>query len=414
VNGLVLGLRIGLVRAAFRLSCALPLRPRVVLATAHSARIEGNLAFLRDELARRRPAVPVVVLAHRPTPGWRGRLAAAVHALRAGYLLATARVFVVDDYFFPMYVIRPRPGTTFVQVWHASGAFKKFGYSVVDRSFGADEALLRRVPIHANYAVCLVSSMSVAAHYAEAFGQPLDRFVSHLGIPRTDVFFGAEKVSRLAASLRSRYALPAGRRVILYAPTFRGDSVAHARDAGHLDLDVLHRVLGEDHVVLLRLHPFVRDRQPVAPAHRGFAIDVSGHPDVNELMLVSDLLVTDYSSAIYEFSLLGRPILFLARDVEAYERERGFYFPFREGVPGPIFETTEDLAAHIRAGTFDPARVDAFRRASFDVADGRSTARVVDDLLLQALEGRVPPTVRPVGPGAEAPAIEPRRPDGRM
>jgi CDP-glycerol glycerophosphotransferase (TagB/SpsB family) len=104
-------------------------------------------------------------------------------------------------------------------------------------------------------------------------------------------------------------------------------------------------------------------------------------------MLVSDVLVTDYSSAIYEFALLGKPMVFFAPDHEAYERERGFYFDYRTGVPGPIFETTSDVGAYLRAGVFDLGRVDRVRRESFDVADGHATARVTDQLILPALTG---------------------------
>ena len=100
---------------------------------------------------------------------------------------------------------------------------------------------------------------------------------------------------------------------------------------------------------------------------------------------MSDLLVTDYSSVIYEFSLLGRPMVFFAPDRAAYERERGFYFDYVSGVPGPVFETTEPLARHIRDGVFDLGRVEAFRAASFDVADGRATARFVEEIVLPAL-----------------------------
>jgi CDP-ribitol ribitolphosphotransferase len=125
----------------------------------------------------------------------------------------------------------------------------------------------------------------------------------------------------------------------------------------------------------------------IGPELQGFAIDVSDHPDINELMLVSDVLVTDYSSAIYEFALLDRPMVFFAPDYEAYEAERGFYFDYRTGVPGPIFETSEELAAYLRAGEFDLARVERFRRESFDIADGRSTARVTDELIVPALDG---------------------------
>ncbi len=385
---LVRTLRTALVRTAFRLASILPVRSRVVLATSHADRIGGNLAWIRDELAQRGGGVPVTVLAHRPGTGARARVTAVANALLAGYHLATARLFVVDDYFFPMYVISPRSGTTRVQVWHACGAFKKFGYSVLDKSFGADEAMVRRIRIHSNYDLCLVSSMSVAPHYAEAFRQPHDRFVAWLGIPRTDLFFDSADMARRTETVRRRYALPPTARTILYAPTFRGDSVMRARHDELLDLELLRTTLGENHVVLMRLHPFVRTAFRVPPALEGFVIDVSDHPDLNELMPVSDLLVTDYSSAIFEYSLLGRPILFFAPDHEAYERERGFYFDYRTGVPGPIFETTRDLAEYIRAGRFETARVEAFARAAFDVADGRSSARFVDEVVFRTLAGQ--------------------------
>lgn len=362
---------------------------RVVLATTHSARLTGNLAAIHGSLLGRTPPVPVVVLARRLGRGVRGRLAAMAQALSAGYYLATSQVIVVDDYFFPIYVIRPRPGTTIIQTWHACGAFKKVGYSLLDRSFGADDALVDRVPIHSNYDVCLVASQASVPAYAEAFRQPPERFRSDLGIPRTDVFFGADRIAATQAAIRARYRLPAERTIILYAPTFRGDTITNAHASDDLDVAAMQDVLGPDHVLLVRLHPFVRSATTIPARTPGFAIDVSDHPDINELMLVADVLVTDYSSAIFEFALLDRPMVFFAPDYEAYERERGFYLDYRTGVPGPIFETTEGLAAYIREGRFDLDRVARFRDASFDVADGRSTDRVINELIIPAL-GRAP------------------------
>jgi CDP-ribitol ribitolphosphotransferase len=362
-----------------------PLRRRVVLATSHSAGLTGNLAWIREELDRRQPPIPWVEL----TPGERPTLVAhLLFMFRAGYHLASSRVFVVDDYFFPMYVIRPRRGTTRVQVWHAAGAFKKFGYSVLDKEFGADPDFVEKVRIHSNYDLALVSSMSVARHYAEAFNAPLDIFTSHVGIPRTDLLGDPSRRAAAEARVRARYPQLRGKRVVLYAPTFRGASVRKARYADLMDLDAMRRVLGDEWVVLLKLHPFVREGVVVPESLRGFAIDASAETDVNELMLVADVLVSDYSSVIYEFSLLGRPILFLAPDEGAYDLERGFYLDFRKDAPGPIFETTEQLAAAIRAGDHDLERVRTFARASFDVTDGKATERLVDRVLLPALDGR--------------------------
>jgi CDP-glycerol glycerophosphotransferase (TagB/SpsB family) len=177
-------------------------------------------------------------------------------------------------------------------------------------------------------------------------------------------------------------------RVILYAPTFRGDDMTKARHPEDLDLGLLARTLGADHVLLLRRHPAARRQALAVPGREGFIIDVSDYPEVNELMLVSDVLLTDYSSVAFEFALLERPMAFFAPDADAYERERGFYFDYRATMPGPVFETTDALAAYLRAGSFDLARVESFSKTWFEVADGHASERFVERVVVPALERR--------------------------
>lgn len=399
MRSLLLRVRIWSVQLGFAVGRRRPLRQRVLFATTHADVLSGNLAMLRDELLGRTPAVDTMALVRPPrrrrgpdpvspvgpTARLSDRIAALWQGVVAGYGLATCRVVVVDDYYFPLYVIRRRRGTTVIQAWHACGAFKKFGYSVADKTFGADAQLLRRVPIHSNYDVCLVSSMSIVPHYAEAFGQPLTRFRADLGIPRTDVLFGEQRITRVLASLRHRYAIPHDKRVILYAPTFRGESIGAARADGLPDWRALREALADDHVLLVRLHPFIREALVIDRELDGFLLDVSDHPDINDLLHLADVLVTDYSSVIFEYALLGRPMVFFAPDLEAYERERGFYLDYRRDVPGPVVETSTDLAQALRDPAPDLARVQAFAERSFDIADGASTARIVDDLILPAL-----------------------------
>ncbi len=358
-------------------------RARVVLATTHTRVLRGNLGFLAEELRSR--GIPTVEVSIRYAPRL-GPLGPLLGTLRAGYHLAASRAFVVDDYFFPMYVVRPRPGTTRVQVWHAAGAFKKFGHAVLDKGFGADRDLVRHVRIHSNYSLALVSSASVAPRYAEAFDQPVELFCAELGLPRTDLFGDPERQARALARIRETYHLPPGKRVVLYAPTFRGTSARAARYAGSLDLDLVHRELGDDHVVLLKLHPYVRSGVVLDPAWADRVIDASDDPDVNELMLVSDVLVTDWSSVIYEFSLLGRPIHFLIPDDDGYDAERGAWLDPHE--VGPVSRTTTELVARLRDPDQDTSRVEALARASFDVAPGGASARLVDRVLLPALAGQ--------------------------
>ncbi len=385
VPWVIVFVRAWILRAAFTLCRLAPLRDRVVLASTHTSHLSGNLDYIRRELARQGLADRSVVLAMPSRRGVAGRLSTLVGAVRAEYFLATSRVFIVDDYFFPMYVIRKRPGTTFIQTWHASGAFKKIGYSVLDKSFGASEALVRQVRIHSNYDHILLGSQRDVPAYSEAFGQPAERFVTNLGIPRTDLFFDAEKTAAARAAVRSAYGIPDDKRVILYAPTFRGDSKHQAAHRDDLDLRVMREHCGADWVLLLRLHPFVASQAHIEPELAGFTINVSDHPDINELMLASDVMVTDYSSAIFEYSLLERPMVFFAPDFEAYQAERGFYFDYAERVPGPVCTTTDEVARCIAGGSFDLDRVRAFRDASFEVADGHASERVVSSLIRPAL-----------------------------
>jgi CDP-ribitol ribitolphosphotransferase len=300
----------------------------------------------------------------------------------------------VDDYFFPIYPVKKRPGVTIVQVWHACGAFKRFGRATLEAEWGADQIFLKWVPIHSNYDLTLVSSASIAPIYAEAFGQPVETISAAFGIPRTDALLPSPRRDADERAVRDRLGLRDGRTTILYAPTFRGADLKGAAAPELLDIAALHRVLSSEYRLIVRLHPFVKSAMRIPPEVGDFVVDASAEPDVNEVMLAGDILVSDYSSIIFEYALLNRPMAFLAPDLAAYERERGFFFDYRTGVPGPVMEETEQLARWIQAKQFDLQRVRAFAAASFDVMDGRATERFVSDVALPALRGepiRIPP-----------------------
>src|SRR5699024_2135915 len=120
--------------------------------------------------------------------------------------------------------------------------------------------------------------------------------------------------------------------VILYAPTFR-DDLLHSADIA-VDIDQLYRELRDEYVLLLRLHPAVRGT--FVNQYPDFVLDVSGYPDIHSLLIVTDLLITDYSSIPFEFSILGKPMIFFAYDLEYYAATRGFWEDYESLVPGPI------------------------------------------------------------------------------
>lgn len=113
----------------------------------------------------------------------------------------------------------------------------------------------------------------------------------------------------------------------------------------------------------------------------GFVYMMDGQYNIQELLSLADLLITDYSSIIFDFSLRGLPMAFFAHDLDEYEQERGFYFDFRSLIPGPLFKESKPLADWLKAGDFDTSKVEAFKQRFFDHADGQASRRIVDYLL---------------------------------
>ncbi|MFM8730855.1 MAG: CDP-glycerol glycerophosphotransferase family protein [Candidatus Limnocylindrus sp.] len=388
-------------RAGAAIARLLPIQERVYIAANRDGQLRGNLAEIHRALTGLTP-VPRIRCETGSDSERQGGLpilglvSAVVRIFLRSYRVASSRLVIVDDYFFPIYPVKKRPGVTIVQVWHACGAFKRFGRATLEAEWGADQVFLKWVPIHSNYDLTLVSSASIALIYAEAFGQPVEKISAAFGIPRTDALLPSPQRDARERAVRERLGLHDGRTTVLYAPTFRGTDLKGAAAPELLDIAALSRVLGSEYRLILRLHPFVKSAMRIPPEAGDFVVDASNEPDVNEVMLAGDILVSDYSSIIFEYALLNRPMAFLAPDLAAYERERGFFFDYRTGVPGPVLESTEQLARWIGAKVFDRQRVRDFAAASFDVMDGRATERFVSEIALPALRGepiRIPPPI---------------------
>ena len=384
--------RVFAARAGATLARLRPIHERVYIVANRDGVLRGNLAEIERAL-RAHPVAPTILRETGSDDERNGgvpilsHFTAVLRIAKRSYRVATSRVVIVDDYFFPIYPVKKRSGVTIIQVWHACGAFKRFGRATLESEWGADEIFLKWAPIHANYDLTLVSSASIAHIYADAFGQPVEKITAAFGIPRTDALAPTLRRDATEREVRTRLGLTDKRTTILYAPTFRGADLKDAGAPELLDIAALYRALGDQYQLILRLHPFVKSAMRIPEEARDFVVDASREPDVNEVMLAADILVTDYSSIIFEYALLNRPMAFLAPDLAAYERERGFFFDYRSGVPGPVFDTTEQLVAWIDAKTFDLPRVLKFAAESFDVMDGRATERLIEQVVLPALRG---------------------------
>ena len=293
---------------------------------------------------------------------------------------ATAKALFLTDYFFPAYACKPREGQSVVQLWHGCGAFKKWGYSTAEKKWGASKKELDLYPIHNTYTHICVSSPKVGFAYAEAFGCSEDA-VMPLGAPRTDVYFDKSFVEDCRKEICEKFPEIGGRKIILYAPTFRGNSIGKSYMKNMMDIEKMGRRLGNDYVLLIKQHPLTADAFKIT--NSGFAFDISRDVAIETALCAADLVITDYSSLIFEYALLERPMIFFAYDLEEYEDARSFYFGYDGFVPGEIVNNTEEIISEIKRleTNFDVERIRRFRQDYMSACDGNSTKRIVETVL---------------------------------
>jgi teichoic acid ribitol-phosphate primase len=370
-------------RLEFRLSSALlqalgwlfswlPKHPhRVALVTARTATLEGNLRAIHDAIRARRPDLEIVLLLDPYGYGPMSKLRYLLRMVRGMYHVRTAGLVIVDNAYLPVHVAPHGAATTVVQVWHAAGALKRFGADATTPLTEPEQTFL-----HRHYDWVVTAGEASREPWAAALRTPVERVLA-LGTPRTDAFFDQDAMDAARTRVLGAYPALAGRRVVLYAPTFRGRG-RDKRPTLALDAVRLRAALPDDHILVLKTHPNL-DPGPMSTA--GYDLVVDPVSEINDLLVVADVLVTDYSSSIFEYALLRRPIVLLVGDLDEYEADPGLYLDYRAEMIGALVDDTDGVIDAVIRGDVDPAAYDAFIARHLGACDGHASERLVDRFL---------------------------------
>ena len=346
---------------------------RILFASEMRPRMEGNLLRIHDRMLERGLDREFELRSSFRAP----QTGSKSSTLRLVYLLATSDVVLIDDYFVMLQSLRISPDTKVIQAWHAGSGFKSIGYSRFG-NYGSPK--LQNA--HRKYTYVITGSRHLVPVYAEAFGIE-ESAVVPTGLPRIDTFLDPARTERVVADFYARYPHFKGKRIILFAPTFRGrgSKTAHY-DYDRIDFTRLYEVCGDDTVVLFRMHHFIRETIPIPAEYADRLFDFRAYGDTNDLLHLTDVLVTDYSSIIYEYSLLDRPMLFFAYDKDVYAATRGFHRDYDLTAPGKVCANMDELIKAIQDEDYDTWKIEGFRRENFDIVDTHSADRVIDQLIL--------------------------------
>ena len=299
--------------------------------------------------------------------------------LRLAFITARQDYIFVDDYSTFFNNVKLNPKTTLVQVWHAGVGFKAVGYA----RFGKKGTPNPWRCCYRQLDYAIVGGEFLREVYAEVFGIDRERCLPY-GLMRLDNYLDAKKVAVFRRDFYDKNPDWQGRKIILFAPTFRGPSQRTAYYPYEmLDWDKIYDFCGDEYLFVIKQHPFIMKPVEIESKYAGRIIDFSGYPDINELFYVTDILITDYSSNIYEFSLHRKPMLFFAFDKEEYELMRGLHRTLDRHAPGKVCRTTEELLEAIRTGDFEMERLYRFVKENFDNTDGMASDKVIDNIILK-------------------------------
>lgn len=290
------------------------------------------------------------------------------------YHLATSQMVICDNYFGILAATPFKDTVKVVQIWHSAGTLKSFGLGDRSLDFRSAAAQRRFFSVYDRFTHYAVSSPLMADMFKLYYAADNATFLP-TGVARTDFFFDTDAHNTVKGQFYAQYPQFSGKTMILYAPTFRTNGQMPI-----LDVAELAKTLKETHVLLIKHHPAVATKVNLA-GFEDFAMDVSAHK-INELLVVTDILVTDYSSIPMEFCLLQRSMVFFVPDLEDYKESNGFYRPFEVAIPGYFVKDTTQLAQVIEAEpeNFSPNTMKGYADVWATYCKGNSSAALVREL----------------------------------
>lgn len=304
------------------------------------------------------------------------------------YHVATSKIIFLDNIFLPFAYTKFKKDVYVVQLWHGTGSIKKFA---LDSEKGIIKKLAKKSTSKQTHLI--VGSDEMIPIYKSAFGMSSKK-IFPIGSPRTDIFFDKSIIDKKIKKFYALYPELINKKLILYAPTFRDKDYKKIYENNkensfnaEFNQDIINilKYLDDSYVFLLKLHPHIANKFSFKNLNLERSIEnrfynFSNFKDVNTLLFVSSILITDYSSIIFEYSLLNKKMIFYPYDLEEFKKiSRNFYFEYETFVPDLILYNPEDIADYIKKGVFTD--YNEFNKKYMRYCDGYSTKRLYDIVL---------------------------------
>jgi len=300
------------------------------------------------------------------------------HTIKGIYHLATSKHIIADNYYGFLAVTKFKRAVTCTQIWHAVGAIKQFGAMDASNTNRTRAAIKRFHKVYNRFDQFVVGSDLMADIFKAAMPAPTAIFLK-TGVPRTDFFFDEAKHQEVRNWHYRKNNFLQDKKIILYAPTFRKD--AQNNPVSQLNLEKMYVALKDDYVLLIKQHPGSKEKLTVSPEHASFVFDYSDEIYTNDLLIITDILITDYSSLPMEFVFRKQKMIFYAYDLDSYQKENGLWEDYEASVPGPVVRNADEMIDAILNQDVNLEQLDAYAQKWIQYCDGKSSESLVNHLL---------------------------------
>lgn len=347
-------------------------RNRITFISRQSNNINIDFVLLGKEINKEMPEYDVVYLCKKLDSGLLNKIKYVFHMFKQMYFIATSKVVILDSYCIVISNCKHKNSLTVIQMWHAMGAFKKFGLSVVNNSNERvkhidNKKLASVMNMHNNYDYIFASSEYCIKYFSEAFGQDKSKFRVY-PLPRLDLMVNKENIEKVTNNIYTKYPkLKNKKKNILYCPTFRD---------GNTDYEYIKEFINnfnyKKYNLIVKLHPLTK----YTFDNKEAIFDKSFN--TYEMVFVSDKVISDYSAVIYEVAVIGKPMIFYAYDKKDYVNDRDFYLKYDTDMPGKICLTLDELYKEIDNNNYDMNKLYNFRKKYIKEFKNSYTSDIID------------------------------------
>lgn len=338
-----------------------PAKNKITMLSRQSDKVNIDFEFIEREIIRKTDKVQIKMLCKVIRKDIKSRIVYCFYILKCMYHIATSKVCILDGYSIPISILKHKKKLTIIQIWHASGAIKKFGYQALNKKEGRGNGVAKLMDMHKNYSYVMAPSKITGEIFSKAFGVSEDKIIIN-ALPRIDYLL--ESNTKKEKQFYKEYPIYKDKKIILYVPTFR-------KDKGNNAQELINNIKNNEYGLIIKTHPL--DKTQI-----NYKYKVDKKYSTYDLLKIADYIITDYSAIAFEACILKKPLYFYVYDINEYKKTRGINVNLFKEMNSCTSTNIKEIMNCIEKGEYDFEELKNFKTKYMGEDYYNNTNKLVD------------------------------------